>query len=108
MKRLTTAATVVFLLTSGVGAQVPDYFIQCTIETSYDFSTGRTEPTTGSDEFGVTKLADGTTTYSLPFPCDEGTETSRISDEEMFFTCTWHLQGAAWNRFAPIDRVSAA
>jgi hypothetical protein len=94
------------LLASAAYGQSEDYFIICEINRTYDTGKGRAEPTAGSDTFAVSPQPDGSTTYSLPFPCDEGTMESSVNKTTIWFQCAHTMDGMAMERFALIDRVS--
>jgi hypothetical protein len=56
--------------------------------------------------YAMTPEADGSMTYALPFPCDDGTVTANVSDTEMVFSCEWTIDSTKIKRLATINRVS--
>jgi hypothetical protein len=107
MRGLLIAVGVWALAAQPIFGQKPDYFISCTLTSSFDIAKGGAgEPVAGNDSFGVTHAPNGSVNYSLPFPCADGTVETRISETEMWFSCQQDIDGRLWDRFALIDRIS--
>src|SRR4051812_22826781 len=68
-------------------AHAEDTYIACEITSTYDFSTDKTSPTSGSDSFVRHTEPNGSNTWTLPFACDPDTIISHERATEYFFAC---------------------
>jgi len=83
-------------------------YIVCTINSTHDIATGKTSGTSGSEVFAVRPQPDGSTstTYTMPFSCDDGTVKASESDTELSFECDKRIGKFVFHHMATIDRVS--
>lgn len=81
-----------------------DIYISCFIQSSYDFSTGETSQTTGSDVF-ILKRKKTVDSLDLPFPCQIKTSII-VNETEIFVACKFLIGKKYYERSASINRVT--
>jgi hypothetical protein len=93
-------------LLSGTAAVAEDMEIVCTLSEIMDMNAGDMEPDTGSVTFVISRHADGSMTYKVPFHCVEGTLVATVTDAEMTFGCDDQVGAVLGENHATIDRAS--
>jgi hypothetical protein len=104
MTRLAAASTIALM--SGSVAFAEDIEIVCTLSEVMDKNAGDMEQDTGSVTFVISRHADGSMTYKVPFHCMEGTLVASVTDAQMTFGCDDQIGAVLAENHATIDRAS--
>ena len=81
-------------------------YIACSITSTYNFATGASVGSSGSDVYVVRTKSDGTADYTLPFGCVDGTAQVDATETQIEIRCDQQLGNITWQRLARIDRVT--
>lgn len=83
-----------------------EVYIACSITSTYNFATGASVGSSGSDVYVARSKSDGTTDYSLPFGCVDGTAKVDATETQIEIRCEQQIGSMTWQRLAKINRVT--